>query len=103
MKVRIPSLPPRARALFDRYLDWVNVPISKRGARWRRGLDLAAKALRAKRWTRRWRRVEIGSFPSVALAQGACERDAERRCRRDAGERGPVDARISRSARRGGG
>jgi hypothetical protein len=58
VKVRIPSLPPRARALFDRYLDWVNVPIWKRGtARWRRGLDLVAKALRAKRWTRRWRRL----------------------------------------------
>ncbi len=28
------------------------------------------------------RRVEIGSFASVGEAQAACERDAERRCRR---------------------
>jgi hypothetical protein len=41
-------------------------------------------------------RVEVGSFPSVGLARGACERDAERRLRRDRDERGPVDVRISR-------
>jgi hypothetical protein len=27
MKIRIPSLPPRAQALYDRWLDWVNVPV----------------------------------------------------------------------------
>jgi hypothetical protein len=35
------------------------------------------------------------------LARAACERDAQRRCRRVEEERGPVDVRISRSARRG--
>jgi hypothetical protein len=28
-------------------------------------------------------RVDVGSFPTVALAQAACERNAQRRCRRD--------------------
>jgi hypothetical protein len=47
-------------------------------------------------------RIDIGSFPSVCAARAACERDAERRCRRDreaeataqAGG-GPVDVRIA--------
>jgi hypothetical protein len=48
-------------------------------------------------------RVEVGSFRSVGDARAVCERDAERRCRRAAEERGGVDVRISRSARRGRG
>jgi glucose-6-phosphate-specific signal transduction histidine kinase len=27
MRIPIPSLPPRARALFERYTEWINVPI----------------------------------------------------------------------------
>ena len=45
-------------------------------------------------------RVGIGSFPTVALARAACERDAERRCRPDP-ERGPVSVAIGRVRRRG--
>jgi hypothetical protein len=41
------------------------------------------------------RRVEIGSFPSVALARAACERDAQLRCRRDREERGPCRSRST--------
>jgi hypothetical protein len=43
------------------------------------------------------RRIEIGSYPSVALARAACERDAQHRLRRqDQGEEpGAVDIRIS--------
>jgi hypothetical protein len=40
-------------------------------------------------------RVEVGSFPSVALARAACERDAERRCRRSEDDRGPVNVWIA--------
>jgi hypothetical protein len=47
-------------------------------------------------------RVEIGSFRSVGEARAACERDAERRCRREGEERGPVDVRIAAGRRRGG-
>ena len=39
------------------------------------------------------RRIEIGSFGSVALARAACELDAARRCRRD-GADGDVDVRV---------
>jgi hypothetical protein len=46
------------------------------------------------------RRVEIGSFRSVGDARGACERDAERRVRREEGERGPVSVAISPGRRR---
>jgi hypothetical protein len=46
----------------------------------------------------------VGSFRSVGEARAACERDAQLRCcRREEGERGGVDVRISRSARRGRG
>jgi hypothetical protein len=45
-------------------------------------------------------RVEVGSFPSVGLARAACERDAQRRCRREVEERGRVDVRISPGRRR---
>ena len=45
------------------------------------------------------RRVDIGSFASVALARAACERDAVARCRREREERGPVDVRIARARR----
>jgi hypothetical protein len=78
--------------------------------RWE-GLQLTAEVSRAKYFLRSerhevlaWcevrdldgrRRVEIGSFPSVALARVACERDAAARCRQDPAERPPVDVRIS--------
>ena len=45
------------------------------------------------------RRVEIGSFSSVALAKAAAERDAQLRCRREREERGPVDVRIAPGGR----
>src|SRR5258708_5382354 len=45
-------------------------------------------------------RVEIGSFPTVALAREAAERDAQLRCRRDREERVGVDVRISPGRRR---
>jgi hypothetical protein len=40
MKIRIPSLPPRAQAAFDRYLDWVNVAIWSRGRFELRRIDI---------------------------------------------------------------
>ena len=50
------------------------------------------------------RRIDIGSFPSVALARAACERDAAVRCRRDdertASNVAVVDVRISPRRRR---
>ena len=47
------------------------------------------------------RRVEVGSFASVALARAACERHATGLCRRDdAQERPPVGVAIGRA--RGG-
>jgi hypothetical protein len=47
------------------------------------------------------RRVEIGSFPSVALARAACETDAAARCRRDdADDCPPVSGAISPGRRR---
>ena len=52
------------------------------------------------------RRVEIGSFGSVALARAACERDAARRCRRDGADGDVdvrVDVRVSPGRRRGAG
>jgi hypothetical protein len=33
VKIRIPSLPPRAQAACDRYLDWINVPIYSIGTK----------------------------------------------------------------------
>ena len=46
------------------------------------------------------RRVDIGSFPTVALARAACERHAAAVCRRDRDARGPVDVRIAPGRRR---
>jgi hypothetical protein len=46
------------------------------------------------------RRIEVGVFGSVAAARGACELDAERRCRRGAEDRPAVDVRISPGRRR---
>jgi hypothetical protein len=40
MKIPLPSLPPRVRAIFDRYLDWVNVAIWTRGRIEIRRLDV---------------------------------------------------------------
>jgi hypothetical protein len=45
------------------------------------------------------RRVEIGSFPSVAAAKAACELHAAAWCRRDREEHGPVSVAIGRKRR----
>ena len=47
-------------------------------------------------------RVDVGSFASMGLARAACERDAERRCRRDREERPAGDVRIAPNRRRPG-
>ena len=49
------------------------------------------------------RRIEVGAFRSVGEARGACELDAERRCRRAAEDRPAPDVRISPGRRRGAG
>jgi hypothetical protein len=96
VKVRIPSLPPRARALFDRYLDWVNVPIWKRGtARWRRGLPCLPSSGEHPPTASEWvheikhdgyrliaRRGPIGIRRGDEQAQGALVPDRRRDCGR---------------------
>jgi hypothetical protein len=44
-------------------------------------------------------RADLGSFATVALAQAACEADAQRWCRRGPLSGGPGDVRIARGRR----
>ena len=102
-RIAMPRLQDRDRgwASRDTVLEWKASPPSwwvaeRLGGRWVievQACEAIARCELRVPGNRRW--VDIGSFPSVAAARRACERDAVERCRREELAATPVDIRIA--------